>query len=281
MNVIHADLNDIIFDDRNKAYGAYHIRKEYSKTVWQAFGLAASSFLGLTLLFFFLGRTAPAAVEELSQMIDASEVNLQPKLPETPKTIPVVPDEPKEEAKPAEKMKGMDTQKFDLVKPVATADPNATMAADSSFKDKQPGLATTDSLGNGALGGDPNGKKGGDPAIKDIGNGTGNANKNDIPDPFTPFMGESPKPMNLDVIRKAIGYPADARDMKMEGKVDFRILVDEQGHYMRHITLKRSHPIFEDACVRQLKNLQFEPGKMGDKPVKVWVVIPFKFTLAR
>jgi protein TonB len=281
-NVIHADLNDIIFDDRNKSYGAYQIRKEYSKTVLQAFGLAAATFVGLILLFFFLGRTAPKAVEELSQMISAEEVNLVPKLPETAKSLPVIPDENQEEPKPAEQPKGMDTQKFDQIKPSATADPNATMAADSSFKNKQPGLATTDSLGNGSLGGDPKGT-GGDPANPKApdGNGTEKGNGSDIPDPFEVHLGTMPVPTNLDNIRKAIGYPVDARDMKLEGRVDFRILVDEQGHYLRHMTLKRTHPIFEEACLKQLKNIQFEPGKMGNHPVKVWVMIPFKFTLAR
>ena len=281
-HVIHADLNDIIFDDRNKAYGAYHIRNEYSKTVWQAFALATAAFVGLTLLLFFLQKAAPKAIEQVGEMITVNEVDLTPKLPETEKKAPVLPDEPKDQAKPAEQPKGMDTQKFDLVKPVATADPKATMAADSLFKDKQPGTSTTDSTGNNSLGGDPHGT-GSDPAQPKgpAGTGTGTGSGTDIPDPFQAHLGTMPNPTNLDDIRKSIGYPAEARELKLEGRVDFRILVDEQGHYLRHMTLKRTHPLFEEACLKQIKNIQFEPGRMGDKPVKVWVMIPFKFTLSR
>jgi periplasmic protein TonB len=282
LNVIHADLNDIIFDDRNKAYGAYHIRNEYAKTVWQAFGLATAAFVGLTLLMFFMQKAAPKAIEEVSEMISVKPVDLPPKLPEVDKKTPVVPDEPKEPSKPAAQPKGMDTQKFEVVKPSATANASATMAADSSFKNKQPGLTTTDSTGNNTLGGDPNGT-GTDPVKPTGPSGTGNGNGNgtDIPDPLDVHLGTMPMPTNLDEIRKSIGYPAAARDLQLEGRVDFRVLVDEHGHYLRHMTLKRSHPIFEEACLKQLKNIQFEPGKMGDKPVKVWVMIPFKFTLSR
>ncbi len=277
-HVIHADLNDIIFDDRNKAYGAYQLRAAYSKTVLKAFGLAATFFVGVTLLLFFLQRVAPKAIEQVSEMIDVTEVSVTPVLPELEKTAPVV----EEVAKPAEQPKGMDTQKFDQIKPSATAPAAATMAADSMFKDKQPGLVTTDSLGNNRLGGSPTGT--GEVPIKDpVGSGTGKGigTGTEEPDPFEAHLGTMPMPTNLDQIRKSIGYPVEARDLKLEGRVDFRILVDAQGHYVRHITLKRSNPIFEEACLKQLKNIQFEPGRMGDRPVPVWVMIPFKFNLSR
>ena len=277
-HVIHADLNDIIFDDRNKAYGAYHLRSAYSKTVLKAFALAATFFVGTTLLLFGLQRVAPKAVEQVSEMIDVTEVSITPVLPELEKTAPVIPDE----AKPAEQPKGMDTQKFDQIKPSATAAATATMAADSTFKDKQPGLTTTDSMGNGRLGGDPAGT-GELPAKEPLktGNGNGEGSGNSEPDPFEAHLGTMPMPMNLDQVRKSIGYPVEARDLKLEGRVDFRILVDAQGHYVRHITLKRSNPIFEEACLQQIKNIQFEPGRMGDRPVPVWVMIPFRFNLSR
>lgn len=279
-HVIHADLNDIIFDDRNKAYGAYHLRTAYSKTVLKAFGLAAGFFVGFTLLLFCLQRVAPKAIEQVSEMIAVTEVSVTPVLPELEKTAPVVPDE----AKPAEQPKGMDTQKFDQIKPSATAPATATIAADSTFKDKQPGLVTTDSTGNNRLGGDPTGT--GEVPIKDpadngSGKGKGTGTGTEEPDPFEAHLGTMPMPTNLDQIRKSIGYPAEARDLKLEGRVDFRILVDAQGHYVRHITLKRSNPIFEEACLKQLKNIQFEPGRMGDRAVPIWVMIPFKFNLSR
>lgn len=275
---VHVDLNDIIFDDRNKAYGAYHIRKEYDKTVWKAFAIATLAFVGIVALIFFLQRVAPNMTSALPEMINVQEVDIIPATPDEPDAAQKEPDA----AKPAEQPKGMDTQKFDQVKPVADANPAATMAADSLFKDKQPGLTTTDSLGNGAIGGDPKGT-GKDPVVDGVPNGTGTGTKTppSEPDQFEVHLGTMPVPTNLDDIKKAIGYPAEARDLHLEGRVDFRVLVDENGHYVRHVTLRRTNPIFEEACAKELKNIQFQAGKMGDRPVKVWVMIPFKFSLSR
>lgn len=282
-NVIHADLNDIIFDDRNQAYGAYYMRKAYPKTVWNAFYIATSIILA-ALLFAYYSQKQPIQSDSDSGLIQFTEVNLPPKPPVTPKVAtPITPEKKqeklnfKEEKAPA---KGMDTQKLDKIIADPNANQDATIADNSLFKNKQPGTETTDSIGNNMLGGNPHGNpEDGNPEDKEV--AAPPSKKKVEPDPFEVHLGTMPKPSNLDEIQKLIGYPREAAENGLQGKVDFKVLVDENGEYLKHITLKQTHPIFEKACAKHLKSLKFEPGKMGDQAVKVWVVIPFRFTLSK
>lgn len=284
--IIHADMNEILFADRNKEYGAYQIRSAYPKTILNAFYITAITAVSLVLLLFFLQRRPVNNEIPLGkQKIVLTEVNLgktpPPKLPKKTKVMPPVT---REKAEPLKKAKGMNTQASAVVKPTPDAAPEATIAPDSAFKDKQPGLVTTDSSDSQFLGGDPNGTGAEEPTdtapCLDCPEGNGTAVVED-PDPFEPHLGEMPVPMNLNDIRRAIGYPAAARDGKLEGQVTYRVLVDENGQYLRHMVLRSTHPIFDKACEKHLRKLAFQPGKMGDQPVRVWVVLPFKFKLMR
>jgi protein TonB len=286
-STIRADLNEILFDNRNKAYGAYQIRKEYPRTIMNAFYITTSVALTLVLLFYFL-RDRPGMVDDMQKgIVTLTEVTIDRPLPTPPepkakKAAPLAAK--KQKAAPKPKAKGMDTQKSANINPTPDADPDATIAPDSAYKDKQPGLTTTDSSSSNSLGGDPNGT--GDPTDVDPcpdcpKEGDGDGTGEDDPDPFVPFLGEMPIPHNLNDIRKKIGYPRDAVETRLEGKVTYRVLVDENGDYLRHIVLRASHPIFDKACAKHLEDLSFTPGKMGDRAVKCWVVVPFKFKLMR
>jgi protein TonB len=280
-NIIIADLNDIIFDDRNKAYGAYFIRNAYPRTIWRAFVLATTTLVGLILLFFFLQEHPLDEMLNVQPVILADAPNITPELQAIPpleaKENIAAPEKP-EQTKPIEEEKGMDTQELKNPKPSPDAEARNTIAADSMFENKQPGLETTDSLGNNRLGGSPKGTAE-EPPKEEPKPQSGSKAKTELPDPFEPYAGTMPEPINLNEIKRAIGYPKEAMDFSMEGNVFFKVLVDEQGNYLKHITLKKSNAIFERACDRHLKSIKFKPGKMGDNAVKVWVVIPFKFSL--
>ena len=46
--IMSADILDIVFEGRNKEYGAYELRKTYSRRLWIAIG----SMFGLFVLLF-------------------------------------------------------------------------------------------------------------------------------------------------------------------------------------------------------------------------------------
>ena len=55
---MYQDLDDIVFEDRHKAYGAYALRKHYDHTLTKALLIGVSVFL-LLFLLFFSGVKAP------------------------------------------------------------------------------------------------------------------------------------------------------------------------------------------------------------------------------
>ncbi len=52
--ILSADILDIIFDGRNKEYGAYSLRKQYDKRMWKAIGgMIAFLLISFSLIQFF------------------------------------------------------------------------------------------------------------------------------------------------------------------------------------------------------------------------------------
>jgi protein TonB len=100
------------------------------------------------------------------------------------------------------------------------------------------------------------------------------------PDEFV-MLEKEPAPVNMDDIKKLIGYPPMAKEAEIEGKVVLRVQVDKTGSYLKHIVIKDPHPILTAEVVKHIRNLKFTPGIQSGKPIKVWVTIPFDFKLLR
>ena len=90
---------------------------------------------------------------------------------------------------------------------------------------------------------------------------------------------QEPKPLNMQDVQRKIGYPQIARDAGIEGNVVVRILVDEEGKYVRHLVLNGVHPVLEQSVSAQLPKLTFSPAIKEGEPVKFWVNLPFAFKL--
>jgi len=119
--ILGADVLDIIFDGRNKAYGAYELRRKYSKRLALALIITASLAVFLLLVSFIsdrLGANSKATaiqVKEVELADVKQEENKEPPPPPPPKPPPppqiemakftppkVVKDE---EVKPEDEMK--------------------------------------------------------------------------------------------------------------------------------------------------------------------------------
>ncbi|MEL7533565.1 MAG: energy transducer TonB [Bacteroidota bacterium] len=89
---------------------------------------------------------------------------------------------------------------------------------------------------------------------------------------------DEPKPLNLSEIIKLVEIPQIARDAGLSGPIVFRVLIGKDGHYKRHQVVT-GHPILVREIERHLPLLRFTPALEGDKPIKYWVNIPFNFKL--
>lgn len=94
-NILSADILDILFDGRNKSYGAYDLRKTYDKRIRYAMG----GTLLLCLLFILgslLANGKKKNVQELvGPVIELENIDKEKEKVEPPKEIPK--EEPKQE----------------------------------------------------------------------------------------------------------------------------------------------------------------------------------------
>lgn len=80
-NILRADLLDIIFEGRNKAYGAYELRKTYNRRVVVAIGIMLSICLLLLLLNAF-GSKEKRPPATIVTTVDISAPPIKEKQPE-------------------------------------------------------------------------------------------------------------------------------------------------------------------------------------------------------
>ncbi len=90
--ILNADILDIIFEGRNKQYGAYDLRKTYNRRLARAL----SVMLGICLVAIAGGVLANNSSGKKPQMLTGGEITLQA-LPDAPP--PVVPPPPKVQPK--------------------------------------------------------------------------------------------------------------------------------------------------------------------------------------
>ena len=88
----------------------------------------------------------------------------------------------------------------------------------------------------------------------------------------------APECTNLQQIRSEINYPPVAVEAGIEGKVTVKVLVGTDGSVMKVGTIN-GNEIFHDEVRDKAINLVFTPGLQNNKPVKVWVTVPFSFKL--
>ncbi|MBW1722340.1 MAG: energy transducer TonB [Deltaproteobacteria bacterium] len=75
-------------------------------------------------------------------------------------------------------------------------------------------------------------------------------------------------------------YPRIARRRGYQGVVQMEVLVDREGKAKEVRLLHSSgYPVLDKAALNAVRKWRFEPGKRGDEPVEMWVVVPVRFRL--
>lgn len=99
----------------------------------------------------------------------------------------------------------------------------------------------------------------------------------DEPDPnrFIPGV-KQPKEINLADIQKKIGYPTIPKNTDIDGDIVFRVLIDENGCYIKHLPSKNGTPILVKAVEEYLPEIRFTPATKDGIPIKFWITVPFR-----
>jgi periplasmic protein TonB len=88
--ILSADILDIIFDGRNKQYGAYDLRKRYNKTISKALLITAGVALIVFLSSFFISKLTKN-VSELD-VVDTQLAEIKKDAPPPPPKAPPPPE---------------------------------------------------------------------------------------------------------------------------------------------------------------------------------------------
>lgn len=96
--ILSTDLLDLVFDGRNKAYGAYELRKQYNKRLTLALIITASLALVILLASFISSITSKSSKGAVVvQEVKLEEIKTEEKNEPPPPPPPKPPDPPKVE----------------------------------------------------------------------------------------------------------------------------------------------------------------------------------------
>jgi protein TonB len=119
--------------------------------------------------------------------------------------------------------------------------------------------------------------------VEGVGGGAGEGGSGEVtippeeepePPPFRPVQIE---PRVIQSV--APEYPPLAVQTGLEGKVWIKIWVDESGRPRKAVVVKGDVEVFNEAAMAAAMKFVFTPAIMNDRPVSVWVAIPFSFRL--
>ncbi len=131
----------------------------------------------------------------------------------------------------------------------------------------------TEGLGDEVATGVPDGVEGGSGVGSPDGEVDGGGDRPDpgvfIPVEKNPVLIESPAPV----------YPELARMAQIEGTVSVRALVGKDGKVKEAFVLKRGNDLLDRAALAAVASYVFLPALQNQRPVAVWVTIPFRFAL--
>jgi protein TonB len=260
--VLNADYLDIIYDQRNKDYGGYELRKHYNQRAGKA---ALFFFLGLGALISFSFITARPATIVHTNIRPAvlTFVNIQkplvlPKLP-PPSSPPPVAATINTKAFVPKIVKDSDVPidtKPDEIKTIGTAQPGPA---------KNQGTATGIGTENiGAVG------EGTRPAFT-----TAPAKTVSWVQQMPQFNGE----LNA-YISSHLKYPEGAKAAGIEGQVIIQFVIDEEGSVSEARVMRGIGGGCDEEALRMVNGMpKWKPGKQNGKAVKIFFTLPILFVL--
>ncbi len=79
-----------------------------------------------------------------------------------------------------------------------------------------------------------------------------------------------------------IGYPVEAMEKRIQGKVIVRFVVKKDGSIGKCEVLQGVHPLLDNEAIRLVKSIphKFKPGKMNGASVNMWYTTGINFVAA-
>jgi periplasmic protein TonB len=241
-------FDEIIFENRNKKYGAYDLRNRYNSAT-------SISILGGVAFCVMLVAALSASTEKGTASDDPTIVIID--MADQIIPDPVIPD-----TRPLEGM----SEAVKNVAPEVTTDTSEILTPPP----------ITDDVVARTQNGDP------DDTVKFV-----EATDPVIPveqEPYV-FVKEMPEfpggiPALMQYISENLSYPEEALKNNLQGRVVLKFVVNADGTVGRIEVVGSIDPSLDGEAIRVVKGLPaFKPGKHNGVPVPVWFIIPVLFKL--
>jgi len=256
--LIHiTDFDDLVFEHRNREYGAYQLRKRYNR-VLLAGTIIASSLVILAVIIPFMIRPRNEII--MSGGGGYVQVRME-NLPQPEEIyVPPVAPPPPEPAKIEEAVRYVPPVVVDSIIPIEQAPVSTDQILASAEGD------LVDALGSGF----------GDELIPGMGPGT-----NDEP-MFQVEVMPSFRGGDLSKFRDWVGnrtsYPKAAMENKIRGTVFLTFVVERDGSVSNVTIVKGVHPLLDSVAVKTIsESPKWSPGLQRGQPVRVRFSIPLVF----
>lgn len=263
--MLQQDYLDILFTNRNKAYGGYVLRKNYPQRALQAIGLVM--LLG-ALPAVFLSKqekNITLAAPVIERTIDLTKVKL-------PDIKPVIPEKPIEVATTKAAIAAF--AKPEIVQDDKVLDNKLSEVKD--LKDKIIGTENQD----------------GEATKSDVSNAIKHGLENNIVMPTTPPPPPPAKPERYveimpafsgdlrSFLAKNLRYPAAARENNIAGRVQVEFVVNEDGAVSNVRVVRGIGGGCDEEAMRVVRQMPlWTPGRQGNMAVKVLMILPIVFEL--
>lgn len=253
------DFDDLLFESRNRDYGAYQLRKSYNSVLITCI-LMASLIVSSAVIIPFLARPSDERmVGGGGRYVQVRMENLEP--PKNEIYIPPAPPPPK----PAVSQ--------EIVKYVPPQIVDTLFEADKTQASTDEILAQSDDVDIDAA----NSGSGDDMLAGD--NGPGTDDPFFIVEVMPSFRGGGLEKFT-EWVRKRLNYPQAAIDAKIKGTVSLTFVVEKDGSVSNVTVLKGVNPLLDNEAVKAIsESPKWTPGLWRGRPVRVRYLIPLSFIL--
>jgi len=254
-NIKAPAFDDIVFENRNKEYGAYRLRKRYSRNV------LISMLIGILILstaVFIPYLNAKAAENRAKKAERQVEIKMQ-NLDQPAEQVAPPPPPPPPPQDVVQQARYVPPVVVDSVKPEENVQLMTADQAQVEVKNEE--------------------------IVEEVQVAKEEVQEEDAE--AEPFVVVEEMPMFpggetalLQYIADHTQYPEVAKENNIQGKVIVRFCVTSKGGVDKVSILKGVDPELDKEAIRVVGTLPtFKPGKQGGKPVPVWYMVPINFTL--
>ncbi len=250
-----SDFNDIVFRNRNKEYGAYLLRKKYSKNVVVSMLIGIIIIVTIIIVPYINARDLQNRKKYSDRQVEIRMENLD----QPAEQIAPPPPPPPPPSDVVQQQRYVPPQVVDSIKP---EEANQLMTADQAEAEVR------------------------DQEVVEVVQQVKEEVQEVMSEP-EPFLSveEMPEPPGgmkglYKYIAENTNYPPIAEENNIQGKVFVRFCVTSKGDIEKITIFKGVDPALDAEALRVVKTFpKFKPGKQSGMPVDVWFTVYINFVL--